>query len=66
MSRTTGGAKRSSQLTFRRRLLLVRLLLRYGDACHVVEPAELVVLFRKTAEGLAQYYGTQQEQTTDS
>lgn len=31
-------------------------LLRYGDACQVLEPPELVALFRKTAEGLSQLY----------
>jgi predicted DNA-binding transcriptional regulator YafY len=34
-----------------------QVLLRYGDACLVEEPAELVALFRKTAEGLGQNYG---------
>lgn len=32
-------------------------LLRYGDACVVHEPAELVALFRKTARGLSELYG---------
>jgi len=31
-------------------------LLRYGDACEVLEPAELVELFRASARGLAQIY----------
>jgi predicted DNA-binding transcriptional regulator YafY len=34
-----------------------QILLRYGDACIVHEPAELVALFRRTAEGLARLYG---------
>ena len=34
-----------------------QILLRYGDACEVLEPAELVALFRKTARGLAEIYG---------
>lgn len=33
-----------------------QILLRYGDACEVVEPVELVALFRKTAAGLAALY----------
>jgi predicted DNA-binding transcriptional regulator YafY len=33
-----------------------QILLRYGDACEVLEPAELVALFRKTARGLADIY----------
>jgi predicted DNA-binding transcriptional regulator YafY len=33
-----------------------QVLLRYGDACTVEEPEELVALFRKTAQGLAQQY----------
>jgi predicted DNA-binding transcriptional regulator YafY len=35
-----------------------QILLRYGDACIVHEPAELVALFRRTAEGLARLYGS--------
>ncbi|HWQ13318.1 MAG TPA: WYL domain-containing protein [Roseiflexaceae bacterium] len=34
-----------------------QVLLRYGDACTVLEPAELVALFRRTANGLRQIYG---------
>jgi predicted DNA-binding transcriptional regulator YafY len=34
-----------------------QILLRYGDACHVHEPAELVALLRKTAQGLSELYG---------
>jgi predicted DNA-binding transcriptional regulator YafY len=34
-----------------------QILLRYGDACEVLEPAELVALFRKTARGLVDIYG---------
>ncbi|NTU84217.1 MAG: WYL domain-containing protein [Chloroflexales bacterium] len=34
-----------------------QILLRYGDACHVHEPVELVALFRKTAQGLSKLYG---------
>lgn len=33
-----------------------QILLRYGDACLVNEPAELVALFRKTAHGLSELY----------
>lgn len=33
-----------------------QILLRYGDACLVHEPVELVELFRKTAQGLANLY----------
>jgi predicted DNA-binding transcriptional regulator YafY len=33
-----------------------QILLRYGTACEVVEPAELVELFRATARGLAALY----------
>jgi hypothetical protein len=33
-----------------------QILLRYGNACLVHEPAELVALFRKTAQGLAELY----------
>jgi predicted DNA-binding transcriptional regulator YafY len=33
-----------------------QLLLRYGDACTVHEPPELVALFRKTAHGLSAIY----------
>lgn len=33
-----------------------QILLRYGDACLVHEPPELVSLFRRTAEGLARLY----------
>jgi hypothetical protein len=33
-----------------------QILLRYGDACLVQAPAELVALFRKTAQGLSQLY----------
>lgn len=34
-----------------------QILLRYGDACLVHEPPELVALFRKTAAGLIRLYG---------
>jgi len=33
-----------------------QILLRYGDACRVTEPPELVALFRRTAEGLSSTY----------
>ncbi len=33
-----------------------QLLLRYGDACIVHDPPELVALFRKTAQGLGRIY----------
>lgn len=33
-----------------------QVLLRYGDACRVLEPPELVALFRRTAAGLAEIY----------
>jgi predicted DNA-binding transcriptional regulator YafY len=33
-----------------------QILLRYGTACEVLEPPELVALFRKTAEGLLEIY----------
>ncbi|HMQ30199.1 MAG TPA: WYL domain-containing protein [Chloroflexaceae bacterium] len=35
-----------------------QILLRYGDACLVHEPPELVALFRKTCEGLNRLYRT--------
>jgi predicted DNA-binding transcriptional regulator YafY len=34
-----------------------QVLLRYGDACEVLKPAELIELFRKTAQGLGAMYG---------
>ncbi|KPV53315.1 transcriptional regulator [Kouleothrix aurantiaca] len=34
-----------------------QVLLRYGTACEVLEPAELVELFRRTAAGLGEIYG---------
>ena len=34
-----------------------QILLRYGDACEVLDPPELIDLFRKTAQGLANMYG---------
>ncbi|NJM08353.1 WYL domain-containing protein, partial [Candidatus Gracilibacteria bacterium] len=34
-----------------------QILLRYGDACCVQEPPELVALLRKTALGLTAIYG---------
>ena len=34
-----------------------QILLRYGDACLVHEPSELVALFRSTTAGLARLYG---------
>jgi predicted DNA-binding transcriptional regulator YafY len=34
-----------------------QVLLRYGDGCQVLEPPELLALFRRTAEGLASIYG---------
>ncbi|PDW01755.1 helix-turn-helix transcriptional regulator [Candidatus Viridilinea mediisalina] len=40
-----------------------QVLLRYGDACQVHEPPELVALFRRTATGLARIYGV--EESTD-
>jgi predicted DNA-binding transcriptional regulator YafY len=33
-----------------------QILLRYGDACQVLDPPELVVLFRATAQGLSALY----------
>jgi hypothetical protein len=33
-----------------------QVLLRYGTACEVVEPVELIELFRKTAQGLTTIY----------
>ncbi|RRR74576.1 MAG: WYL domain-containing protein [Candidatus Viridilinea halotolerans] len=38
-----------------------QVLLRYGDACQVLEPPELIDLFRRTASGLARLYGTDLE-----
>jgi predicted DNA-binding transcriptional regulator YafY len=38
-----------------------QILLRYGDACTVLEPPELVDLFRATSRGLAQIYDPQPE-----
>jgi predicted DNA-binding transcriptional regulator YafY len=35
-----------------------QVLLRYGNACTVLEPPELIDLFRATARGLAEIYGT--------
>jgi predicted DNA-binding transcriptional regulator YafY len=35
-----------------------QVLLRYGTACEVLEPIELIELFQKTAQGLAAIYGT--------
>lgn len=35
-----------------------QVLLRYGAACEVLEPPELVALFRETAQEFAQVYGT--------
>lgn len=40
-----------------------QVLLRYGDACQVHEPPELIALFRRTAAGLARIYGS--EDSTD-
>ncbi|HMP39745.1 MAG TPA: WYL domain-containing protein [Roseiflexaceae bacterium] len=34
-----------------------QILLRYGDSCRVLEPVELVTLFRETASGMASIYG---------
>jgi predicted DNA-binding transcriptional regulator YafY len=34
-----------------------QILLRYGTACEVLEPSELIALFRQTAQGLAAIYG---------
>jgi predicted DNA-binding transcriptional regulator YafY len=34
-----------------------QILLRYGTACEVLEPTELIELFKKTAQGLAAIYG---------
>jgi WYL domain len=33
-----------------------QILLRYGDACKVLGPHELLALFRKTAQGLTELY----------
>jgi predicted DNA-binding transcriptional regulator YafY len=38
-----------------------QILLRYGDACTVLEPPELVDLFRATSRGLARIYDSQPE-----
>ncbi len=38
-----------------------QILLRYGTACVVEEPPELVELFRKTAQGLAELYDVNNE-----
>lgn len=38
-----------------------QILLRYGDACQVLEPPELVALFRRTAEGLRRHYDSTDE-----
>lgn len=38
-----------------------QVLLRYGTACQVLEPAELIALFRRTAQGLAALYGAPDE-----
>ncbi|MBX0326229.1 WYL domain-containing protein [Oscillochloris sp. ZM17-4] len=52
--RDDGGAEVTATVT---NLWQARqLLLRYGDACTVHEPPELVELFRKTALGLAEIY----------
>lgn len=37
-----------------------QILLRYGDTCRVIEPAELVSLMRETARGLARTYRVDQ------
>lgn len=37
-----------------------QVLLRYGTACVVLEPTELIELFRMTAQGLAAMYGNVQ------
>jgi hypothetical protein len=39
-----------------------QILLRYGTGCCVLEPPELVALFRETASGLAQMYAEMQEE----
>jgi hypothetical protein len=39
-----------------------QILLRYGDACLVHEPPELVALFRQTSAGLARLYGAGQDE----
>jgi predicted DNA-binding transcriptional regulator YafY len=38
-----------------------QVLLRYGSACTVLEPPELVQMFQETAEGFAEIYGTSQQ-----
>lgn len=38
-----------------------QVLLRYGDACRVIEPPELVALLRRTALGLAGMYGEEKD-----
>jgi predicted DNA-binding transcriptional regulator YafY len=40
-----------------------QILLRYGDACHVHAPPELVALFRRTAAGLTRLYGDEQAES---
>lgn len=42
-----------------------QILLRYGTACRVIEPPELVALFRTTARGLVELY-PDQEATSES
>lgn len=38
-----------------------QILLRYGEGCRVLEPPQLVDLFRRTAAGLAELYGAETE-----
>jgi predicted DNA-binding transcriptional regulator YafY len=38
-----------------------QILLRYGTGCVVLEPPELVDMFRETAQGLAQMYGAEDD-----
>jgi hypothetical protein len=37
-----------------------QILLRYGDACQVLDPPELIALFRATARGLSALYDESQ------
>ncbi|MBK9713528.1 MAG: WYL domain-containing protein [Kouleothrix sp.] len=43
-----------------------QILLRYGDACEVLGPPELVALFSQTARGLARLYGEEMYEVGES
>jgi len=36
-----------------------QILLRYGDACQVLDPPELITLFREAVTGLGRLYGSE-------